>query len=188
MQRESSHPGRDAAAPIVPKVQPAGGRRPVEDAPERLAGGLPADLGALLGVGALENPDATYSIRELCDAFDVTPRALRFYEDQGLISPKRQGQQRIYSARDRARIKLILRGKRFGFSLAEVRELLDLYDLGDGQVTQLQASLEKGREKLGVLRERQEDIKAAIDELVSQLQLVESMLAERMAAKGAGED
>lgn len=136
-----------------------------------LSGGTPCGSGAM---------GRTYSIRELCDAFDVTPRALRFYEDQGLIAPTRQGQQRIYSGRDRARIKLILRGKRFGFSLAEVRELLDLYDLGDRQVTQLQASLDKGREKLALLRERQADISAAIDELQDHITLVENMLTDRL--------
>lgn len=120
-----------------------------------------------------------YSIRDLCDAFDVTPRALRFYEDQGLISPRRDGQRRLYCGRDKARLTLIIRGKRFGFSLAEVRELLDLYDLGDGQRTQLKATLDKAGEKLEMLRGRQADITAAIEELVDHMELVRTMIADR---------
>jgi DNA-binding transcriptional MerR regulator len=77
------------------------------------------------------------TIREMCEAFDVTPRTLRFYEAKELIFPFRDGQKRLYSKRDRARLKLILRGKRFGFSLEEIRQLLDLYHMGDSQQTQL---------------------------------------------------
>ncbi len=73
------------------------------------------------------------TIREMCDAFDVTPRTLRFYEAKELLFPIREGQKRLFTRRDRARLKLILRGKRFGFSLEEIRQLLDLYDTGDGQ-------------------------------------------------------
>lgn len=137
------------------------------------------------GDAAILDSKATYGIRELCDAFGVTPRALRFYEDQGLISPERSGQTRVFSKRDRARIKLILRGKRFGFSLAEVRELLDLYDLGDGQRAQLTATLEKAREKLEILEERRNDISAAIEELSAHIALVERMAAERAAEPDA---
>lgn len=106
-----------------------------------------------------------FSIRELCESFDVTPRALRFYESQGLISPERDGQRRIYSLRDRARLFLVLRGKRFGFSLAEIRDLLDLYKIGDRQRTQVEATLEAGRGKLQVLEERRRELDDAIDEL-----------------------
>ncbi|MCI4665336.1 MAG: MerR family DNA-binding transcriptional regulator [Neomegalonema sp.] len=142
---------------------------------ERLSALYPAPLDS---AAALEKESVIFSIRDLCDAFDVTPRALRFYEDQGLIFPKRDGQKRIYSARDRARLKLIIRGKRFGFSLAEVRELLDLYDLGDRQRTQLTATLDKAREKLEMLEARKNDIAAAIDELREHMDLVENMLVE----------
>jgi DNA-binding transcriptional MerR regulator len=82
-----------------------------------------------------------YSIGEMCGAFGVTPRALRFYEDEQLISPERRGTSRLYTDRDRARLTWILRGKSVGFSLADIRELLDLYDLGDHQYTQIDATV-----------------------------------------------
>lgn len=113
----------------------------------------------------LKPGSASFSIRDLCEAFDVTPRALRFYESQGLISPRRDGQRRIYSLRDRARLFLVLRGKRFGFSLAEIRDLLDLYDRGDRQRSQIDAALTSGREKLRLLHERRRDLDEAIGEL-----------------------
>ncbi|MEM9724683.1 MAG: MerR family DNA-binding transcriptional regulator [Pseudomonadota bacterium] len=136
-------------------------------------------------IGATRNvaPDAEFfSIRDLCDAFDVTPRALRFYESQGLISPERDGQRRIYSLRDRARLFLVLRGKRFGFSLAEIRELLDLYDLGDRQLTQLVMALSAGREKLHQLQERRREIDEAIDELENIVDGLEGARREMEAA------
>ena len=77
--------------------------------------------------------DREMTIREMCDAFDVTPRTLRFYEQKELLFPRRDGQKRLFSKRDRGRLKLILRGKRFGFSLEEIRQLLELYDVGDQQ-------------------------------------------------------
>ena len=84
----------------------------------------------------------TLNIREMCEAFDVTPRTLRFYEAKELLFPIRQGQKRLFTKRDRARLKLILRGKRFGFSLEEIRQLLDLYHMDDGQETQLSKTYE----------------------------------------------
>lgn len=119
------------------------------------------------------------SLREMCDAFEVTPRALRFYESQELLTPRRDGQRRLYSARDVARLKLILRGKRFGFSLAEIRELLELYDLGDGQVTQLEQTLDTAREKHELLRARRVELEEAISELETQMGLVERMLEQK---------
>ncbi len=86
--------------------------------------------------------DKTMTIRAMCDAFDVTPRTLRFYEQKELLFPIRDGQRRLFTRRDRARLKLILRGKRFGFSLEEIRQLLDLYDAGDQQLTQLTRTCE----------------------------------------------
>ena len=86
--------------------------------------------------GDLMDPE-TMSIREMCDAFEVTPRTLRFYESKELLFPIREGQKRLFTRRDRARLKLILRGKRFGFSLEEIRQLLELYYVGDQQETQL---------------------------------------------------
>src|ERR1700709_1120413 len=89
-----------------------------------------------------------FSISDLCVEFTVTARALRFYEDEGLINPERRGTQRIYSHRDRARLAWILRGKRVGFSLGEIREMIDLYDVGDGRRVQRQVTLERCRGRI----------------------------------------
>lgn len=107
----------------------------------------------------------TYSISELAREFGVTARALRFYEDKDLLHPARDGMTRVYSYRDRARLQLIVRGKRVGLSLADIREILDLYAIGDGQRAQLRATLEKFRKKTVELREQQEDIETALAEL-----------------------
>jgi DNA-binding transcriptional MerR regulator len=123
------------------------------------------------------------TIRQMCDAFDVTPRTLRFYEAKELLFPQREGQRRWFTRRDRARLKLILRGKRFGISLEEIRQLLDLYDLGDGQYTQLARSHEVGRERLaGMIRQRDE-LNAAIAELEEQLRWGEQMMNDMQARK-----
>ena len=119
------------------------------------------------------------TIRQMCDAFDVTPRTLRFYEAKELLFPRRDGQKRLFSRRDRARLTLILRGKRFGFSLEEIRQLLDLYDVGDRQTTQLAATLDVARARLTDMEERRRQLTAAIDELKSQMTMVEDMLNAR---------
>jgi DNA-binding transcriptional MerR regulator len=106
-----------------------------------------------------------YSIGEMCDAFGVTARALRFYEDEKLIAPERRGTARLYTDRDRARLTWILRGKRVGFSLNDIRELLDLYDLGDQRHTQMVATLERCRDRIAVLERQKHDIDATIAEL-----------------------
>jgi DNA-binding transcriptional MerR regulator len=115
-----------------------------------------------------------FSISDLCSEFGVTARALRFYEDEGLISPERRGTQRVYSHRDRARLAWILRGKRVGFSLAEIGEMIDLYDVGDGRRVQRQVTLERCRARIELLENQKRDIDEHIDELQQFVSLLES--------------
>jgi DNA-binding transcriptional MerR regulator len=114
--------------------------------------------------------DDLMTIRQMCDAFDVTPRTLRFYEAKELIFPIRDGQKRLYSRRDRGRIKLILRGKRFGFALEEMRQLLNLYDRGDAQEEQLKRTYDAARERLAQMELQREELTEAIEELRAQLE------------------
>ena len=106
-----------------------------------------------------------YSIGEMCEDFAVTARALRFYEDEALIAPERRGTARLYSDRDRARLAWILRGKRVGLSLADIKELLDLYDIGDGRETQRVRTIERCQEQVDRLERQRVDIDATIAEL-----------------------
>ena len=106
-----------------------------------------------------------YSIGEMCDDYGVTARVLRFYEDEKLIAPERRGTTRLYTDRDRARLTWILRGKRVGFSLNDIRELLDLYDVGDQRHTQMVATLDRCRERIAILERQKVDIDATITEL-----------------------
>ena len=114
------------------------------------------------------------TIGELCEEFGVTARALRFYEDEALISPERRGTQRLYSERDRARLAWILRGKRVGLSLSDIKELLDLYDVGDGRRTQRLATIARCQEKVDALHRQRIDIDATIEELTSFIALVKA--------------
>ncbi|WP_294190182.1 MerR family DNA-binding transcriptional regulator [uncultured Sphingomonas sp.] len=115
-----------------------------------------------------------FSISDLSTEFGITPRALRFYEDEGLISPERRGLARIYSQRDRARLAWILRGKRVGFSLAEIRQMIDLYDLGDGRRAQRAITIERCRERIATLQAQRTDIDAAILELEEFVAVIET--------------
>ena len=106
-----------------------------------------------------------YSIGDLSREFGVTTRTIRFYEDQGLLTPTREGQNRIYQARDRVRLKLILRGKRLGFSLKEINKLIELYDAPEGEAGQLRSFIEKIRTRREELLSQKDDIEHVLDEL-----------------------
>ena len=112
-----------------------------------------------------EKERAEYSISDLAREFDVTPRAIRFYEDQGLISPRRDGQRRIYAARDRTRLKLTLRGKRLGLSLSEIRELIDMYEPGQDERPQLERFLAVLQSHRAGLLQQRADIEAQLSEI-----------------------
>lgn len=113
--------------------------------------------------------DTQMTIRQMCDAFDVTPRTLRFYEAKELLAPIRQGQKRLFTRRDRARLTLILRGKRFGFSLEEIRQLLDLYNADKRHQTQLARAIDVAQDRLADMENRRADLDAAIGDLRDQL-------------------
>lgn len=108
---------------------------------------------------------ATFGIAELAREFAVTARTIRYYEDHGLIAPVRAGQRRIYSARDRVRLRLIMRGKRLGFSLGDIREMLDMYDADRSEVAQLRLVLERIEGRRASLRQQQRDVEAMLQEL-----------------------
>jgi DNA-binding transcriptional MerR regulator len=128
--------------------------------------------------------DRTYTISELSREFDVTPRALRFYEDKGLLAPRREGLSRIYTARERGRLQIILRGKRLGFALSDIKEIIDLYDLNDGARAQMTTALKKFRKRLEDLKAQREDIAFAIAETERGIEwLKERLPAEVFNAK-----
>jgi len=126
-----------------------------------------------------ETKQAWFTIGDLSREFNVTLRTLRFYEDRGLIHPRRDGVNRIYGRRDRARLKLVLMGKRVGFSLTEIREMLDLYDLRDGHAAQLQLALRKFNEQIALLEVQKRDIEQATEELRRTVEIVSGMLKSR---------
>jgi DNA-binding transcriptional MerR regulator len=119
----------------------------------------------------------TMTIREMCDTFDVTPRTLRFYEAKELLFPERVGQKRLFTKRDRARLKLILRGKRFGFSLEDIRQLLDLYYKGDGQAMQMAETYKMANKRLEDLEAQRDELDSAITDLRDQLKWAEKMMS-----------
>lgn len=126
--------------------------------------------------------ETEYAIGELAREFGLTLRTLRFYEDKGLLRPRRVGLQRIYSRRDRARLKLIVMGKKVGFSLHEIGDMLDLYDLKDGQAGQLQVARDRFLEQIRVLEEQKQDIERAIGELERTVEVVTGMLKAKQDA------
>ena len=132
----------------------------------------------------LNRPDALsreqFTISDLTAEFDVTARALRFYEEEGLIAPTRAGLSRIYSRRDRARLAWIVRAKNVGFSLGEIKELIDLYDLNDGRVTQKQRTMERCREQVAKLTRQRDDIDASISELETFIDQLEHLELPRV--------
>jgi len=113
----------------------------------------------------IKETPTTYSISDLSKEFDITTRSIRFYEDQGLIAPTRKGQTRIYNQKDKVRLKLILRGKRLGFSLAETGKIFELYDLDDTSASQLQLMIDLTSEKKAELKQQLDDINAVLIEL-----------------------
>ena len=131
--------------------------------------------------------DDMMTIREMCDAFDVTPRTLRFYESKELLFPVRDGQRRLFTKRDRARLKLILRGKRFGFSLEEIRQLLDLYDTGDQQHTQMMRTYDVAAQRLHDMEHQRDELDSAITELRDQMQWLDKMLCSNRKSDKAAE-
>ena len=131
--------------------------------------------------------DNLMTIREMCDTFEVTARTLRFYESKELLFPIREGQKRLSTKRDRARLKLILRGKRFGFSLEEIRQLLDLYNIGDQQHTQLKRTYEIAHERLADMERQRDELNTAIEELKEQLKWGEKMIASTAETRDAAE-
>ncbi len=121
--------------------------------------------------------DDLMTIRQMCDTYEVTPRTLRFYEARELIFPQRRGQHRLYDRRDRARLILILRGKRFGFSLEQIRQLLELYEPGGTNRAQIAATINVGRDRLADMERQYAELSEAIADLRTQISEAQSRLS-----------
>lgn len=146
------------------------------------------ESGAANGSGADDDRSAArrdYSISELAGEFEVSARTLRHYEAVGILAPRRDGTRRIYSRRDRARLALALRGRAVGFSLPEIRDMLDLYDLRDGQVTQLRVALDRFGERIDRLAEQRRRIDEAIADLERTRETIAGILRHKERAATA---
>lgn len=124
----------------------------------------------------------TYTITELATEFDVTTRTIRHYEDEGLLTPRREGTNRLFSIRDRVRLKLALRGKRLGFSLAEIRELFNLYDLARDEKQQMEEFMTKLARRREMLEQQREDIEVMLNEITFFENQCRKLLAENQLA------
>jgi DNA-binding transcriptional MerR regulator len=122
---------------------------------------------------------SSFTIRQLAREFGITARALRFYEDKGLIHPERLGQSRLYSARDRVRLIIILRGKRLGFSLQEIHEILNLYNPKDHGIAQMRATVQKYRKQIETLKKQREDIDQAIKDMIEGCAWLEDTITQK---------
>lgn len=131
------------------------------------------------------DPDDTMTIRQMCNAFDVTPRALRFYEAKDLLRPVRIGTRRLFTRAERARLTLILRGKRFGFSLEDLRQVLDLYDRQSGNVAQIARAVALGRGRLAEMQAERAAIEAAMAALEHEIAHAEALLPASERARSA---
>src|SRR5690606_8639594 len=164
---DRARPGRRACRWVSADNLDVNGNRALA-APSSREHAMPTDL---------RRPNRTFTIRQLCQEFKCTPRALRFYEDKGLLAPARDGMNRVYSYKDRGRLQLILRGKRVGLALAEIREILDLYEVDDGGAQQAAKSLKKFKERIVALEAQRVDIDNAIAELRAGVEMMERQLA-----------
>jgi DNA-binding transcriptional MerR regulator len=126
----------------------------------------------------MEMTEEVMTIREMCEAYDVTPRALRFYESKELLFPIRQGQKRLFTRRDRARLTLILKGKGFGFSLEDIRQILDLYGSDDHGVAQMQRTLGVAEKRLAEMTAERDALDASMAALREHVRFVERRIAE----------
>jgi len=129
--------------------------------------------------------ETVMTIRQMCDTYQVTPRTLRFYEAKELLSPIREGQKRLFTRRDRARLKLILRGKRFGFSLEEIRQLLELYNADGQQAMQLSRTYDIADERLTAMVQQRAELDGAIADLKKQMEWGAARLASLRAQEVA---
>src|ERR1043166_3454686 len=148
-------------------------------------------MGSALQRLASDEVPRLYSIGDLASEFAVSPRAIRLYEDQGLLRPQRIGGNRVYNPRDRARLLLVLRGKRLGFSLADIKEMLDLYDVDAQHVEQLRVALAKGRERIAELERQRAEVTEALSEVREREAIVVARRQEKQshgAAPGAGQE